>query len=953
MELSTEKFSYLRSANAEYIDEVLDRYLKDPNSVDPTWRYFFEGMELGSQLAQQDAEVAYSNGHFNGLANSQSNGMANGAAGITSVGTAIDLSREFRVYELIQAYREFGRMLADLNPLAPPPSSHPYLELGRFDLGEADLGKTFQAGKFLGLGAARLSDIVAKLKQIYCARVGIEVSTIQNLQEREWVLKQIESATGFGQTPDSETRKFILKRVTESEAFERFLHTRYVAQKRFSIEGGENTIPGLDCIIETGAELGAKEFVIGMAHRGRLNVLTNVFGKNPEYIFTEFEGTYDPLKIVGEGDVKYHMGFSADIKTRQGKAVHLSLGYNPSHLEFINPVVEGIARAKQAFLKDVERSQVIPITIHGDAAFAGQGVCYETLNLSQLEGYGTGGTIHIVINNQVGFTTSPKDARSTTYCTDVARMLDAPIFHVNGDDPETMWNVSRFCIEYRQKFKKDIFIDLICYRKHGHNEGDEPSFTQPLLYKQIKAHASPREVYAQKLVGLNVVTESQAEAMVEEQNSKFTEAQNKTRAEKPQPYVSSLEARWKNLKRATAEDIFKTINTAVDDKTLKELALKINTIPASFHLHSKLTRFFDARLKAVQEGKGIDWGNGEALAYATLVNEGHPVRLSGQDAERGTFTHRHSVLNDFDTGETYTPLNHISDKQAPYMVYNSHLSETAVMGFDYGYSIADPNALVLWEGQFGDFANGAQVIIDQFIVSGESKWQRMSGIVLLLPHGFEGQGPEHSSARLERFLALSGRENIVVCNFTTPAQFFHALRRQVKRDFRKPLIVMSPKSMLRHPLAVSDIEDFSKVTFQETLDDPTAATDASASAVKKVLICSGKVYYDLVAEKTAKKITDTALVRIEQLYPFPAQKLAAILKRYASAKLIWVQEEPRNMGAWSYIFNQWMGGYGRFTDQVGGRAIEYIGRDVGAAPAVGSSKLHEKEQKSIIERAFA
>jgi len=934
-----EKFTYLKSANAEYIDELLSRYKKDPTSVDPTWRYFFEGVELGNELGT--ADHALSNGH--------ANGTTNGSAGPAVVASSTDLLSEARVAELINAYREFGRTIANINPLTPAPTSHPYLELARFGLTQADLAKTFQSGKLVGMGSARLSDIITQLKNTYCQTVAIEVNHIRDIAERDWVQQKLESTLGRTKL-DTETRKFILKRVTDAETFERFLHTRYVAQKRFSLEGGENTIPALDCIFETGAELGCKDFVIGMAHRGRLNVLSNLLGKKLDYILTEFEGAYKPDKTNGEGDVKYHMGFSADLTTRTGKKIHASLAYNPSHLEFAGAVIEGMARAKQEILKDESRTQVLPIVIHGDAALAGQGICYETMQMSQLEGYDTGGTLHLVINNQVGFTTSPKDARSTIYATDGALMLDCPIFHVNGDDAEAVWQISKFCTEYRQKFKKDVFIDLICYRKHGHNEGDEPSFTQPVLYKEIKAHASPRDVYSQKLITENVVTADQAQAMVDAVIATMTAAQTRTREEKPQTYYSAFEGgQWKKFRRPTAADMFKSIETAVPAATLKSLAEKINTIPAGFNLHPKLTRFFEARLKAVNEGKSIDWGTGEALAYATLVSEGAPVRLSGQDSERGTFSHRQSVLNDFDTGATYVPLNHISKDQASYNAYNSLLSESGVMGFDWGYSLTYPQALTLWEGQFGDFANGAQVIIDQFIATAESKWQRQSGLVLLLPHGYEGQAAEHSNARPERFLQLCGRDNMQICNLTTPAQLFHALRRQVKRDFRKPMILMSPKSLLRHPQAISTLDDFSQGGFQEVLDD----TAVKADGVKRVLMCSGKVYYELLAERTGKGKMDTAIVRMEQLYPFPAEKLAAILNRYKNAKLTWVQEEPRNMGAWTYIFNQWLGGYDLFNEKVGGRTIDYIGRALAASPAVGSHKLHEIEQKEIIEKAFS
>lgn len=923
-----QKFSYLKSLNAGYIDELFDRYSQDPESVDPSWRYFFDGLELGTET--------------------EPNGSPPGASGPTPA--SVDFSAEAKVAELITAYRELGTFLANIDPLTPPPSSHPLLELSHVGLSSADLSRTFTAGRLIGMPPAKLSEIIQRLKDTYCGSIGVEFTHIQNSTERDWLQKKMESSQNR-EALDTETRKLILRRLTESETFERFLHTRYVAQKRFSAEGAESVIPTLDCIIESGSDLGAHEFVLGMAHRARLNVLTHIFGKKPELIFTEFEGVYKADVSMGEGDVKYHMGFSYDFTTRHGKKVHLSLASNPSHLEFVNPVIEGVARAKQFILKDEDRKKVIPIAIHGDAAFAGQGVCYETLNLSQLRGYRTGGTLHIVINNQVGFTTSPEDSRSTTYSTDLAKMLEVPIFHVNGDDPEALWYIAKLCSEYRHKFSKDVFIDLVCYRKHGHNEGDEPSFTQPILYKKIKAHTSTREIYSKKLVALGVLTAEEAQAMVESVNAALSEAQARTKAEAPQPFVSAFEGVWKNLKRPREDDLFKSVKTEVSEKLLKSLADQMNRVPAGFNLHPKLTRFFEARQKAVQEGKGIDWGNAETLAYATLLVEGFPVRLSGQDAERGTFTHRHSVLNDFETGQTYVPLNHLQEGQSLYEVYNSHLSETAVLGFEYGYSLANPQALVIWEAQFGDFANGAQVIIDQFIVSSESKWQRMSGLTLLLPHGFEGQGPEHSSARLERFLQLSGKSNLYVCNLSTPAQIFHALRRQVKRDFRKPMVIMSPKSLLRHPQAVSTLNDLSESGFQEVIDDPTITSEKDAEAVKKVILCSGKVYYDLHTDRLAKKAAHVAIVRVEQLYPWPGAKLEKILARYGKASLHWVQEEPRNMGAWTFVFNMWNGGYDSFQDRVGGRSIQYIGREVGAAPAVGSHKIHEVEQESIIHKA--
>ncbi len=933
-----QKFSYLKSTNASYIDELFALYSNDPSSVDPSWRYFFEGLELGTEetIAEERSDIS-----------PKAAAATEPSPAKSAMVPSIDFSSEAKVAELIHAYRSLGRLLANIDPLNPAPSSHPLLDLSRFGLAPTDLEKKFSAGHLLGMGTAKLSEIIARLKETYCSSIGVEFTHIQNLQERDWLQQKMEASRNRA-TLDAETQKLILKRLTQSETFERFLHTRYVAQKRFSVEGAESVIPALDCMIEAGGQLGAEEFVMGMAHRGRLNVLTNIFGKKPEYIFTEFEGAYKADTSLGEGDVKYHMGFSADLTTRKGNKVHLSLASNPSHLEFVNPVVEGITRAKQTQRNDSERKKVIPISIHGDAAFAGQGVCYETLNLSHLAGYATGGTLHIVINNQVGFTTSPVDSRSTTYATDLAKMLEVPIFHVNSDDPEAVWYVSQLSTEYRQKFKKDVFIDLICYRKHGHNEGDEPSFTQPLEYKNIKSHTSTREIYAKALIEKKVMTFEESEGLVKDFMSQLTEAQTRTKAEAPKPYVSAFEGKWKGLRRFQESDLNQSVKTSVPEKTLKDLAKKLSQMPAGFHIHPKLTRFYEARLKAVEEGKGIDWGNGEVLAFATLLAEGHSVRLSGQDVERGTFTHRHSVLHDFETGETYTPLNHLKEGQAFYDVHNSHLSETGVLGFEYGYSLAEPNTLTIWEAQFGDFANGAQVIIDQFISSSESKWQRMSGLVLLLPHGFEGQGPEHSSARLERFLQLCGKNNLIVANMTTPAQLFHALRRQIKRDYRKPMIVMSPKSLLRHPMAISNLKDFTDAQFEEVLDDTTV----DPNSVTKVLLCTGKVYYDLSAARAAKNVKNIAIVRVEQLYPWPAEKLAKILNRYKKASLVWVQEEPRNMGAWSFVFNTWSGGYDFFQEKVGNRAIHYVGREICAAPAVGSHKIHETEQEALVQKAI-
>ncbi|MBL7714830.1 MAG: 2-oxoglutarate dehydrogenase E1 component [Bdellovibrionales bacterium] len=926
------KFSYLSQSNAFYIDELLEKYQKDPDSVDESWRYFFEGMELGTAVAG-GAEGA--------------DGPDHGSAQATVIAHP-QLALESKVIALIEAYRAFGKKIADINPLVPPSKSHPALELSAFGLTANELSQTFQAGALIGMGAAKLSDIIERLKQVYASTIGVEFAHIENKEMRDWLIQKFEAKQGAGALP-AETRKHILKRLTDSETFERFLHTRYVAQKRFSVEGGEAVIPTLDCLIEKSAEAGAKDVVIGMAHRGRLNVLTNVFGKKSEAMFTEFEGNYKTDPADGEGDVKYHKGYSADVTTKSGNSVHLSLAFNPSHLEFVGCVVEGMSRAKQDRWDDPTGVSTLPIVIHGDAALAGQGVCYETLQMCQLQGYKTGGTVHIVINNQVGFTTDPSDSRSAVYSTDLAKMLDVPVFHVNGDDPEALWKVAELSIEFRLKFKTDVFVDLICYRKHGHNEGDEPTFTQPMLYKKIKAHASPREVYAEKMEKLGVVSKAESDAMVAKLNEKYIEAQQVAKKDAPYSRISVFQGPWKGMGTPTETDVFNPSNTEVSADKLKALAVELNTLPAGFNLHSKLGRFFEARLKAVQDGKGIDWGNGEALAYGSLLQEGFPIRITGQDAERGTFTHRHAVVTDSETGQKFSAFKNLKNTKAKFEVYNSHLSETAVMGFEYGYSITEPHTLSIWEAQFGDFANGAQVIIDQFLATSESKWLRASGLVLLLPHGYEGQGPEHSSARLERFLNLCGRQNMQVCNLTTPAQIFHALRRQVHRRFRKPLVVMSPKSLLRHPLAVSSLDEFTKQGFQEVIDDPT-----HPKAAKRVLLCSGKVYYDLVQEREKRgKQAEIAIVRVEQLYPWPAEKLKAVLSGYSKdAQFVWVQEEPKNMGAWGHVFGTWMGATDHFALQLGGRPIRYAGRDLAAAPAVGSPKVHDSQQKDLLDQAL-
>lgn len=932
-----QKFSYLKPGNADYIDELFEQYLQKPDSIDESWRFFFEGLELGDQLA---TEAAASGPAVSGV-----------TAAVSSTG--LPVATELKVVELIQAYREFGKLAAHLDPLSAAPSSVPQLELSTYGLSSEDLGRTFAAGRLVGLGDAPLSQILQLLKATYSSTIAVEITHIQDTAARSWLQKRLENPQARPKL-DGQTQRHILRRMSQAECFERFIHTRYVGAKRFSVEGSEASLPCLDAFIEQGADQGVDEVVIGMAHRGRLNVLHNLFGKKAEAMFTEFEGNYKVDTTHGEGDVKYHKGYSSDITTRNGKSVHLSLAYNPSHLEFVNPVVVGSARARQDRKGDSQRTRVLPILVHGDAALAGQGVCYETFQMGQLEGYTTGGTLHLVINNQVGFTTDPWDSRSAVYSTDVAKMLNSPILHVNGDDPEAVWFVAKLATEYRQTFRQDVFVDLVSYRKYGHNEGDEPEYTQPLFYKKVKAHTSPRGVYAEQLAKSGAVSAEESQGVVDEINAAYMKAQAIAKEKAPYDSGSRLEGSWKGLKQPHgAEEMLEPVKaTCVSAPQLQELAKKICTLPAGFTLHSKLGRFFDTRLKSVLEGKGLDWGTGEALAYASLVQEGHTVRITGQDAERGTFTHRHSVVHDFQTGQRFAPFNAVSSSKAKYEVHNSLLSETAVMGYEYGYSLTDPNALTIWEAQFGDFANGAQVIIDQFLATSESKWNRMSGLVLLLPHGYAGQGPEHSSARLERFLQLSGLENWTVANLSTPAQIFHALRRQVKRDFRKPLVIMSPKGLLRHPMAISDLAEFTDRPFQEVLDDSSFTDNAKASNAQRVLLCSGQVYYDLVKERDASKRSDVAMIRVEQLYPWPSGMLAKILGRYGKAEVVWVQEEPRNMGAWTHVFNLWMGGTGNFSQAVGNRAIRYVGRGIAASPATGYPQIHDIEQKALLQEAF-
>lgn len=892
--------------NLDAIEAAYQQWQDNPNSVDDSWQLFFEGFALGMGRSK------------------------------TAPKSEIDSEQaQASVIRLIQAYRDLGHFQAHLDPLSEKPDNVPQLDLSEFILNEGDLEKSFHPGNFLGLQNGTLHELIRALQKTYCRTIGVEYLHIQDLTMRRWLQERMEPCLNQPYF-DRPKKLSILKALHYAETFERFLHTEYIGQKRFSLEGAETLIPMLEAIVERAPESGAKEIVLGMAHRGRLNVLANTLRKPYQEIFAEFEDTFLPFSLDGDGDVKYHLGFSSQRTTESGKEIHLSLTPNPSHLEAVNPVVEGRVRAKQSRFRDNKRELGIPLLIHGDAAFAGQGLVAETLNLSQLTGYATGGTIHIIINNQIGFTTLPSDARSTTYCTDVAKMIQAPIFHVNGEDPESAIFVAELALDFRQEFHRDVVIDLLCYRRHGHNEGDEPEFTQPLMMQKIKERPSLTEIYTEKLIMEGELTTEEETQIVQQFEDKLEQAQDEISSSPPQfKEKRSFGGHWEHLSPKWS---FDNVDTSIDEPQLREIAERTFSVPESFAIHPKIQRQFEQRLKLLHEDKPLDWAFAELLAFGSLLLEGTHVRLSGQDSRRGTFSQRHSAVFDIENGETYVPLNHLKDGQATFSAYNSLLSEAAVLGFEYGYSLDAPEALVMWEAQFGDFANGAQVIIDQFIAAGYSKWQRDSGVVLLLPHGYEGQGPEHSSARLERFLQLCAENNMQVCYPSTPAQYFHLLRRQVKRNFRKPLIVMTPKSLLRLKAATSPHRDFSEVTFQEILDDSAA----NVEKVKRVILCSGKVYYDLVAAREEH----VALIRVEQVYPLHRKRLKEIVQRYEQAKeWVWAQEESQNMGAWSFIAPQ--------LREILEREIAYVGRDASASPATGSHRIHKREQQELIEAAIS
>lgn len=903
-----DKYSYISNADVGYLDQLYQAYKQNPTSVDATWQKFFEGYEFSQQRYGE-------NGHVPGT------------------GDSLNI-KETQVRNLIFQYRTFGHLKSNTNPVRQRRNHNVNLDHKSVGLTDADLDTEFDVAAEIGMGRATLRKIIEKLNAVYLGPIGFEYNSIRNDEIREWFFNKCEKEY-YNNNPTQDEKKRILAKLNEAVVFENFLHTKFLGQKRFSLEGGENTIPALQTIINKAAELGVKETVIGMAHRGRLNVLTNILGKTYEQIFTEFEGNVNPDLTMGDGDVKYHLGYASYIDTPSKHKIYVKLTPNPSHLEAVDPLVVGYTRGQidDEFGGDLKKGMAI--LIHGDAAVAGQGIVYEVIQMSGLPGYTTGGTIHFVINNQVGFTTDYDDARTSIYCTDIAKIVDAPVLHVNGDDAEAVTFCANLAVEYRQKFGKDIFIDLLCYRRHGHNESDEPKFTQPKLYNLIAKHPNPREVYVKKLIERGDVDATLAEDMDKNFRNQLQDRLNEVK-QKPLPYKpQKIEEEWEKLRNAKPVDFDHSPDTSISQSVIDKVGKALTTIPDGFKPLKQIEKLLKDRKDAFFETKILGWAEAELLAYGSLLTEGIPVRMSGQDVKRGTFSHRHAYFFDANSNAAYCGLDHIDKGQRKLHIYNSLLSEFGVLGFEYGYAMSSPHALVIWEAQFGDFANGAQVIIDQFISSAESKWQRQNGMVMLLPHGYEGQGPEHSNARPERFLQLAAEYNMIVANPTTAANIFHLLRRQVMWEFRKPCVVFSPKSLLRHPQVGSPVKEFTKGAFQEVIDDP----NVTSKEVKKVLLCTGKVYYDLLEGAQKRKTKDVAIVRLEQLHPFPEKQLATVLKKYKGAKQAWVQEEPSNMGYWSFI-QRYMTG------------LELVSRKASASPATGYNKVHKAEQEKIVSQAL-
>jgi 2-oxoglutarate dehydrogenase E1 component len=917
-------FSYITNSHPAFIENLYRDFLQDPNSVDPDLKKFFEGFDFA---------VGQGKNGTNGTAT-----VGGTTEATTATGESIDWRKEVGVYRLILGYRNKGHLIAKTNPIRQRKDRGANLDLGFYGFTEADLDKTFNAGNMIGLGTTTLRKILQHMQQCYAAHVGIEFKYISDQKRVDWLTNEMER--NFIKPFPIEKQKRILEKLNQGVIFEKFLHTKYIGQKRFSLEGGETTIAALDSIITTAANNDVQEVVIGMAHRGRLNVLANIMGKTYEQIFSEFEGTAKLDQTMGSGDVKYHMGYGSEVQTADGKTVHLKLMPNPSHLEAVDPVVVGFARAKADVLYNSDFDKILPILIHGDASVAGQGVVYEVLQMSDLDGYYTGGTIHFVINNQIGFTTDFDDARSSDYCTSLAAMTQAPVLHVNGDDAEAVVKCVEIATRYRQEFNADVFIDMVCYRRHGHNEGDDPKFTQPQLYALIEKHANPREVYTTYLLENG---EADAKDLAKEMEKKFwADLQERLDdiKQNPLPYhYQQPELVWKSLRKSTETDFDKSPVTALSEADFKKVFDALMIWPTDFKPLKKVEKIIQDKIKLYNEEGKVDWATGELMAYGSLLLEGKDVRMSGQDVRRGTFSHRHAVLRDENSDKAYSRLSAIPDAQGQFRIYNSLLSEYGVLGFEYGYAMANPNSLVIWEAQFGDFCNGAQTMIDQFISAGEQKWNRMNGVTMLLPHGYEGQGPEHSSARMERFLQMCAEQNMVVTNITTSANFFHALRRQLTWPFRKPLINFSPKANLRHAGTYSPKQEFLTGGFKEVIDD---AYTNDASQIRKVLFCSGKVYFDLAERQQKENKKDTAIVRLEQLYPLPLNQLEELYRKYSKATWFWVQEEPLNMGAAAYL-------------QMNLKSINYgvISRQPSAATATGYAKVHAQEQAEIIDTAFS
>ena len=916
-----DRFSFLNAAHTQFFADLYEQYTVNPDTVEPSWRAFFQGFDFGMETSNEELAVAQ---------------LADFSAGNQEYNLVSDkLQKEFNVLKLIDAYRTRGHLFTKTNPVRDRRTYAPTLALENFSLSAYDLDTIFDAAKILGHQPSTLKDIVKHLDNVYCQSIGVEYMYIRKPEVIEWIQNRLNINDNLPNFSTDE-KKHILGKLNEAVSFENFLHTKYVGQKRFSLEGGESIIPALDALIETAAERGVEQFVMGMAHRGRLNILANIFGKETQDIFSEFDGKdYD--KEYFDGDVKYHLGLTADRKTKSGKNININLAPNPSHLETVGAVIEGIARAKQDKYFPNDFSKVLPIAVHGDAAVAGQGIVYEIVQMSQLDGYKTGGTIHIVINNQVGFTTNYLDARSSVYCTDVAKVTLSPVLHVNADDTEAVVHAMLFALDFRMTFGRDVFIDLLGYRKYGHNEGDEPRFTQPVLYKIIARHKNPRDIYAEKLIIDGIVDQAYINKIESDYKAKLDQNLEASRKKALTIITPFMLNEWKGFVQVSDDEMLKKVTTTFDKKKLEVIADTISTLPADKKFISKISKIVTDR-KTMYDNDVIDWGTAESLAYGTLLMEGYDVRISGQDVERGTFSHRHAVVKVEDSEEEVILLNGLKDKKGKFNVFNSFLSEYGVLGFDYGYALANPNALTIWEAQFGDFSNGAQIMIDQYISCGEDKWNNQNGIVLLLPHGYEGQGAEHSSARMERYLQLCARHNMYVADCTTPANFFHLLRRQMKTKFRKPLVVFSPKSLLRHPLCISTKEELYNGSFQETIDD----NSVDKKKVKTLVFCTGKFYYDILAERENLGRNDVALVRIEQLFPLPVEQLKTIIAGYPNADdYVWAQEEPKNMGAYSFMLMNF--------DLVKWRLASLKAY---AAPAAGSHTRDRRRHADAIRMVF-